>query len=122
MRKEHSAQFAADICEVVKTAAGMSRVYWNNAPEKNKTFPYIVFDIRSLEGDKIVTLDFWGEKNGEIILSDLADQVEGELDELVISNLYHASILHSNNNKQWIADEDERIIHLNMSFEATYQS
>lgn len=122
MQKEHSAQFAADICAAIKAAADSDRVYWNNAPEKGKVYPYIVFSIRSLEGDKIITLDFWGQKDGEIVLSDLSDTVEAELDGLVISNEYHASLLATNNNKQWIADEDERLIHLNMSFDATYQA
>lgn len=122
MQKEHSAQFAADICAAIKAAADSDRVYWNNAPEKDKVYPYIVFSIRSLEGDKIITLDFWGQKDGEIVLSDLSDTVEAELDGLVISNEYHASLLATNNNKQWIADEDERLIHLNMSFDATYQA
>lgn len=121
MRKEYSAQFAADIRAAIETASGADRIYWNNSPE-SKVFPFIVFSIRSLEGDKIITLDFWGEKGNEIELNDLADLTESELDGLVISNIYHASILKSNNNKQWIADEDERIIRLNMSFEATYQS
>ena len=122
MRKEHSAEFADDVRALIATAAQFDRVYWNNAPEKNKTFPYIVFEIRSSAGDKVIMLDLWGEKGAEVELNDLTDTVEAALDNEVISNVYHSSILATQNNKQWIADEDERIIHMNMSFDATYQA
>ena len=121
MQKEHSAKFAEDVRALIVTAAQFDRVYWNNAPEA-KTFPYIVFDIRSVSGDKVITLDLWGEKGKEIELHDLADTVEEALDNTVIYNYCHSSIIATQNNKQWIADEDERIIHLNMSFDATYQA
>ena len=122
MQKEHSAQFAEDIRALMVAAAQIDRVYWINAPEKNKVYPYIVFDFRAVAGDKVITLDLWGEKGNEVTLYDLADTVEEALDNTVIYNSYHSSILATQNNKQWIADEDERLIHLNMSFDATYQA
>lgn len=121
MEMEHSAEFVKDVKALIVVAANSDRVYWNNAPE-SKTFPYIVFEVRSVGGDKVVSLDLWGQRGQEIIVSDLADAVEAALDNEVIYNQYHASILSTQNNKEWIADEDERIIRLSMSFDATYQA
>lgn len=121
MQKEHDAQYAADVKSLIVSAANTERVYWRNAPE-NKTFPYIVFEVRSVGGDKTITLDLWHTRGNDVELSDLTDTVEAALDNEVIYNAYHASIIKTQNNKQWIADEDERLIHLNMSFDATYQA
>lgn len=121
MLREYSAEYVKDIREAIVTVTDNNRVYWNVAGE-DKTFPYVVFEIRSVGGDKVITLDLWGERGGEVELSNLADLIEAYLDGLVIYNIYHASTLTSQNNLQWIADEDERIIHLNLSFDATYQS
>ena len=121
MQKEHDAEYAANIKSLIMAATGSDRVYWIHSPE-TKEFPFIVFEIRSVGGDKIIALDLWGLKGNEVALSDLADTVEAALDNEVIYNSYHASIISTQNNKQWIADEDERLIHINMSFDATYQA
>ena len=121
MLQEHSAQFVDDVRDLIVAAVENERVYWNNAAE-DKVFPYIVFEIRSVGGDKVISLDLWGLRGDEITLSDMADVIEAALDQEVIYNQYHASIISSQNNKEWIADEDERIIRLSMSFDATYQA
>ena len=122
MEQEHSAEFSKDIKRLITAATNNTRVYWMNAPENNKTFPYVVYEIRSVGGDKVIALDIWGKRGDEIIVSDLADTIEAALDNEVIYNQYHASIISTQNNKEWIADEDERIIRLSMSFDATYQA
>lgn len=116
MIKEHVAEYAANIRSAL---TGTAQAYWMNAPE-NHTFPYAVFEIRSAYGGKVIDFDVWGSE--EVATSELADAIEECLDGYIIANSYHTSIITSNYNKQFIADVDERIIHVNLSFTATYKS
>ncbi len=121
MNKRHSNEYYADIRAALINV--LPRVNVNEAPT-DKTFPYIVFSADTVyEGYKI-TVDLWGKSgaSNEAELEDYADSVEETLDGYIISNDYHTSMLSSNDDRQWIRDEDPTIKRIQMSFNATYQS
>lgn len=97
------------------------RVYFREAPE-NKTFPYIVFDVRNATDIRIILeLDLWGVRDEEVTLQTLADDLEELIDGMVLSESLFMASLYSNNDLKWVADENKDIKHINMSFTATYQ-
>lgn len=122
MMQMNMKRYAADVRTAMLTSDGLDRAYWNNAPE-SKTMPYAVFGIRSIGNNRLnIEVDLWGLKGGETELWDIADSVEANLDGNIISNEYHASEVITNSDKKWVADDDERIIRINLSFTATYQA
>ena len=121
MNKEHSAQFAADVRKAITDTINSEAVFWRVAPE-SYPYPYIIFNVRGYADGKSIELDLWDLRDNELRISDTADTIEAELDGLVIANDYHSSILMTDSNKQWIWDEDENILHINMSFTSTYQA
>lgn len=122
MRTMDTKQYVADVRTVMLTTDGLDRVYWNNAPE-SKTMPFAVFGIRGIGNNRLnIEVDLWGNKGSEVALWDIADALESKLDGSIISNDYHASEIITNSDKKWVADDDERIIRINLSFTATYQA
>ena len=121
MNKRHSNEYAADIRTALLTV--MQRVYLSEAPQ-TKTFPYCVFDADVLYNGFKITVDLWGKSGAEneADLMDQADLVEAALDGYLIANEYHTSLLTSNQDRQWIRDEDPTIKRIQLSFYATYQS
>lgn len=98
-----------------------TRVFLREAGEQ-KTFPYIVFDVRVLSEIRIVVeVDIWGQRGGEVALQNLADDVEEMLDGMIISNPLFIASIYTNNDLKWVLDEDKDIKHINLSFDATYQ-
>lgn len=121
MNKRHSNEYVADIRTALLNV--LQRVYLNEAP-KDKVFPYIVFEADVIYEGYKVTVDLWGKSgaSNEADLVDYADDVEEALDGLIIANDYHTSMLNSNEDRQWMRDEDPTIKRIQMSFNATYQS
>lgn len=119
MIKNNTAEYAADIRSIISTVT--TACYWQHAPE-TATGEYVVFDISDVLDSRSITINLWGTRGREIELADLADAVEAVLDGAIISNMWHTSSIVSSENKQWVADEDERIIHIYMSFDATYKA
>lgn len=118
MNKENIAEYAADIRAALN---GTITAYWMSAPE-SAIKPYMVFNISSFANGKRIDCDLWDVRGKEVALLGLAETVEALLDGIVIFNRFHSSVITSDQNKQYIADDDDRIIHINMSFGATYQS
>lgn len=120
MRADKIKNYAADIREEMLTV--IDRVYWNNAPEL-KQFPYAVFEIRAAgERRTTIEIDLWGTKGNETELWDSADELEADLDGFIINNQHHTSSIISNHDKTWVKDDDERLVRINLSFNATYQA
>ena len=121
MNKRHSNEYYADLREALTTV--IDRVYVNEAPE-GKTFPYVVFSTDAIYDGYKVTVDLWGRSGpaNEAELEDIADSVEEALDGYIIANDYHTSMLVSNDDRQWMRDEDPTIKRIMLSFNATYQS
>lgn len=110
-------------CKAIRTemVKDCPRVFLREANEK-KTFPYIVFDVRTATEIRVIMeLDIWGTRGSEVALSDLADKLEEHLDGLVLSDPSFCASLYTNNDLKWVVDEDKDIKHINMSFTATYQ-
>jgi hypothetical protein len=119
--KRNSNEYRNNI-RAVLLEGGVARAYFKRAPE-NKTFPYVVFDIRALgENRDVIEVDAWGLKGNEEELTNIADAIEENLDGYIIANEKHSSLLDSNNDMKWIDDDDENIIRINLSFNATYQA
>ena len=121
MNKRHSNEFLADIRSALLEV--MTRVYLNEAPQ-NKTYPFCVFEADVMYNGFKVTVDIWGKSGAEneAHLLDQADLIEAALDGLIIANEYHTSMFASNQDMQWIRDEDPTIKRIQLSFYATYQS
>lgn len=120
MIKRQSQQFSDDIRALI-ISSGMTRVYVGSAPE-SKTFPYAVMDVRGAGTSMTIELDVWGSKGNEPTLENDVDNIEVALDHALIANQYHTSAIFTNNDRKWVANDDENIIHINLSFNATYQS
>ena len=113
-----------DFCQRIRTEMlkQCDRVYLREAEEK-KTFPYVVFDVRTLTDVRVtLELDLWGTRPGEKTLADLADNLEEALDGLAISEPEFIAALYTNNDLKWVNDDDKDIKHVNLSFTATYQA
>ena len=120
MRRNSNA-YRTDVRNVL-LECGVARAYFKRAPEK-KTFPYVVFDIRALgESRDVIEVDVWGLKGNEDELTNIADAIEEGTDGYIIANEKHSSLLVTNNDMKWIDDDDENIIRINLSFNATYQA
>ena len=121
MNKRHSNEFMANIKEAL--SAVMTRVYLNEAPQ-TKSYPFCVFEADTMLNGFKITVDIWGESGAEneADLLDQADLIEAALDGLIIANEYHTSMFASNQDRQWIRDEDPKIKRIQLSFYATYQS
>lgn len=110
-------------CKALRTQmlTKCTRVYLREASEQ-KTFPYVVFDVRVISEIRIVVeLDIWGQRGGEVALQNLADDIEVLLDGMVISDPLFIASIYTNNDLKWLLDDDKDIKHINMSFDATYQ-
>lgn len=98
----------------------VARFYFRTAAE-NKVFPYGVFDVRKLTGGMLVIeLDLWGKRGNEITLLQSAELIEELLDGYVIADINHTASITTNNDLRFVPNEDENIIHINLSFNATY--
>lgn len=122
MLKRNSMQYAKDIKEAILKVQGLTEAY-NTIASANAIDPYAVFEVRALgESMLVIEVDLWSCKGAEIELQDIADELEAMLDGYIIANDYHTSMLVSNNDMKWVADSDENVIRINLSFSATYQA
>lgn len=98
----------------------VTRFFFRTAAE-SKTFPYGVFDVRKLtDGMLVVEIDLWGKRGNEISLLQDAESIEETLDGYVLADSNHTASFISNNDLKFVTDEDENIIHIILSFNATY--
>ena len=96
--------------------------YYREAPEE-KTFPYVVFDVRPMGDDMmVVELDMWAKRPNQISLLDTANEIEAALDGFIIDSPAYTLALFSNNDGKWLIDEDKDFLHFNLSFNGVYQS
>ena len=98
------------------------RVYYHEAPE-SKTYPYIVFDVRPMgENMMTVELDLWSMRPDQIAILDLATRIEESFDNFIFNGPLYTMALVTNNDTQWLVDEDKDILHMNLSFTGVYQA
>lgn len=107
-------------------------VYFREAKEKEKAYPYIVFDVRPLVDRRMVLeLDIWDIRErtvnsetvyGEAEIRNLGDDIEDFFDGMVLSLPQYIASFYTNNDMKGVLDENKDIKHLNMSFDIIYQS
>lgn len=125
MNKRTTMELAKDIRTLLLTSC--PRTFFREASEK-KVYPYVVFDIRAyMERRMELEIDLWnvrrpGTDTAEKELNDLADTIEDQLDDLVLSKPLYIASFSTNNDMKNVPDENKDIKHINMSFNIIYQS
>lgn len=99
-----------------------SNVYYHEASESSSG-TYIVFDADPIGENRVrIDINIWGRRGQEVALLDLTDSVEELLDNRYYSAPMYTASVHSDENSQWILDEDKDIKRRNISFSAIFKS
>lgn len=115
--------FIADLrADLMRT--GTTSVFYHEAAESSSTSnTYIVFDVTPQGEDRIrIDINIWGHRGNEEGLLDLTDSVEELLDNRYYSAPMYTASVHSDENSQWILDENKDIKRRNISFSAIFKS